>query len=62
MIYYYKDKLNPADRPSRRPDYMNENKESNIIITKLISILSNKLHLDRLELKELAITLLKINE
>ena len=62
MIHYHKDKLNPADKSSHRPDYMNKNKKPNIITTRLMSILLNKLHLDKLEFKELVITSLKINE
>ena len=43
---------------------MNENeiKALNIIIIRLISILSNKLYLNRLEFKELATTTLKTDE
>ena len=62
MIHYHKDKLNPANRSSCRPNYMNKNKELNIIIIKLMFTLSNKLHLNRLELKEFATTLLEISK
>ena len=41
---------------------MNENEEPNIIITRLILTLLNKLHLNRLGLKEFAITSLEIDE
>ena len=62
MIYYYKDKLNPADGPFHHPNYMNKNEKPDITITKLMSILLNKLYLNRLGLKELATTSLKINK
>ena len=43
---------------------MNENeiKASDIMIVRLMSTLSNKLHLNRLELKELATATLEMNE
>jgi len=43
---------------------MNENeiKALNITVVRLMSILSNKLHSDRLELKELATTTLETDE
>ena len=43
---------------------MNENeiKASDIMIVRLMSTLSNKLHSDRLELKKLAIVILETNE
>ena len=41
---------------------MDKNEESNTIIIKLIFTLLNKLYLDKLELKELAITILKASE
>ena len=62
MIHYRKDKLNPVDRSSRHLNYMNENKESNTIITRLIFTLLNKLCPDKLEFKELTITLLKVSK
>ena len=62
MIYYYKDKLNSADRSSRCSNYMNENEESNITIIRLILILLNKLYLNKLKLKELVIASLKADE
>ena len=64
IIHYRKDKLNPADGPSCCPDYMNENKIKalNITIVRLMSILSNKLHSDRLEFKKLATATLETDK
>jgi len=53
-IHYRKGKLNPADGPSRRPDYMDENEEPDTTIARLMPTLSNKLRPDRLGPKELA--------
>ena len=41
---------------------MDENKEPNIMIARLMPTLLNKLHLNRLELKELVITSLKVDK
>ena len=41
---------------------MNENEEPDIIIARLMSILLNKLYLDKLEPKELIITLLEMSK
>ena len=62
MIHYHKNKLNPADEPSHCPNYMDENKELDITIARLMPTLSNKLHLDRLESKELAIASLETDK
>ena len=62
MIYYYKDKLNPADELSCHPNYMNENEKSDIIIIKLMSTFLNKLYLNKLKFKKLIIASLKVDE
>ena len=61
-IHYYKGKLNPADRPSHYPDYMDENEELDIMIARLMLILLNKLYLNKLGPKKLVTTSLEAGE
>ena len=64
IIHYHKDKLNLIDESSCCSDYMNKNKTeaSDIIIVRLMSILSNKLHSNKLEFKKLATATLETDE
>ena len=46
MIHYQKDKLNPADGLSCRPDYMDQAEEPDTAVAKLMPTLENKLASD----------------